>query len=136
MENIREEAFIKKKNNKKKKQGGCLVDGRFNSCMKYELYTMEQYCMFFLLSPQHLACYLITRDNHCCGRLSLWTLAAEERSYADDFTLFRISAFGEYYRIANKLVLFNCSGMYFISWPSMPMLIHSTPKELQVFFFL
>lgn len=91
--------------------------------------------MFFLLSPQHLACYLITHDNHCYGRLSLWTLAAEERSYADDFTLFRISAFGEYYRIANKLVLFNCSGMYFISWPSMPMLIHSTPKELQVFFF-
>lgn len=90
----------------------------------------------FLLSPQHLACYLITHDNHCYGRLSLWTLAAEERSYADDFTLFRISAFGEYYRIANKLVLFNCSGMYFISWPSMPMLIHSTPKELQFFFFL
>lgn len=33
----------------------------------------------FNISPQNLAYYLTPHDNHCYGRLSLWTLAAEKR---------------------------------------------------------
>lgn len=93
----------------------CLEDVNCNGCMKCELYVSA---VLFLFSPQTLACYLILHDNHCYGRLSLWTLAAEKRSCTDDFTLFRVFAFGEYYEIANKLVLFNCSGMYAFPVPT------------------
>lgn len=102
----------------------------FNGYMKCELYVSA---VLFLFSPQNLAYYLILHDNHCYGRLSLWTLAAEKRSCTDDFTLFRVSAFGEYYGIANKLVLFNCSGMYAFPVPTVLFIAHQ--KNYMIFFF-
>lgn len=58
----------------------------------------------------------------------------EKRSYPDDYTLFRISAFGGYYGIANKLVYFNCSGMYVFPVPTYPCLFLAHQKSCRFFF--
>lgn len=59
----------------------------------------------------------------------------EKRSYPDDYTLFRISAFGGYYGITNKLVYFNCSGMYVFPVPTYPCLFLAHQKSCRLFFF-
>lgn len=75
-------------------------------------------------------------DIHCYGRLGLWSLAAAKRSDPDDYTLFRISAFGGYYGIANKLIYFNCHGMYVFPVPTYPCLFLTHQKSRGYFFCL
>lgn len=89
----------------------------------------------FNIRPQNLA---------CC--LSLWYSllwktwlvepgsSKEKRSYPDDYTLFRIFTFGGCYGIANKLIYFNCSGMYVFPVPTYPCLFLAHQNSCGFFF--
>lgn len=115
------------------KEEPALVGGRFRDC---EICTISYRLMLQCSMLVHKIWHDISpRDIHCYGRLSLWSLAAEKRSYPDDYTLFRISAFGGYYGITNKLVYFNCSGMYVFPVPTYPCLFLAYQKSYRLFFF-
>lgn len=91
----------------------------------------------FNISPQNSSCclspwYSLLWRTQCLVEPGS---RKEKRSYPDDYTLFRISAFGGYYGIANKLVYFNCSGMYVFPVPTYPCLFLAHQKSRRFLFF-
>lgn len=70
-------------------------------------------------------------EDSACGAWQQKRGVTQMTTYCLEFL-----AFGGYYGIANKLVYFNCSGMYAFPVPTYPWLFLAHQKSCRLFFFL